>query len=140
VAKAGKRRKAREVVLQSLYEGEFSDRHWDEILTEQIQRRDSGDDTAEYARALLQKVHGHVAELDKLIADLVENWEPSRLSLIDRNILRFALAELLYFSDVPKRVIINEAIEIANKYSSSDAGKFVNGVLDRAADEHKRED
>ena len=126
----GKRRRAREIVLQVLYEAEFSDRSWEEILGEQVERRSSGPETIEYARALLIKTEDNLAELDEKIREGLANWDLERVSLIDKNIIRFALAEILYFPDVPSKVIINEAIEIAHTFSSRDAGQFVNGVLD----------
>ena len=135
----GKRRKAREIVLKVLYEAEFSDRSADDILAEQIEDRGSGDDVSDYARSLLASVGKHGAQLDAAIADAAANWDFSRISLIDRNILRFAMAELLFFPDIPTKVIINEAVEIAHKYSSGDAGKFVNGILDRFAHTHRQD-
>ena len=136
----GKRRKARELVLQALYEAEFSDRTCDEILKSQADERDSSEDTVEYANTLFAKVLDNVKELDDEIGKAVEHWDLGRISLVDKNILRFAMAEILYFTDVPTKVILNEAIDIAHKYSSSDAGKFVNGVLDKFAGEHRRND
>ncbi len=126
----GKRRRAREIVLQVLYEAEFSDLPWEKILEEQVERRSSGPETVEYARALLTKTQEHLTELDDKIREGLANWDLERVSLIDKNIIRFALAEILYFPDVPSKVVINEAIEIAHKYSSRGAGQFVNGVLD----------
>lgn len=128
--KVGKRRRAREIVLQVLYEAEFSDLSWEEILGEQVERRSSGQETVEYASALLTITQEHLAELDEKIREGLINWDLERVSLIDKSIIRFALAEILYFPDVPSKVIINEAIEIAHTFSSRDAGQFVNGVLD----------
>ena len=122
-------------MLQSLYESEFSDESWERILASQAARRASTEDTVEYARALLEKTLERTALLDDKIRAVLENWDFDRLSLIDRNILRFAIAEILFFPEVPHKVIINEAIEIAYKYSSQDAGKFINGILDRFAQE-----
>ncbi|NIM19626.1 MAG: transcription antitermination factor NusB [Candidatus Latescibacteria bacterium] len=133
----GKRRKAREIVLQSLYEAEFSDRPWEEILDNQIDRRSSSEETVEYARDLLCKTLENLEHLDAKLASTLENWEMERVSLVDKCILRFALAEIMYFLHVPSKVIINEAIEVAHKYSSQDAGKFVNGVLDRLVHEFR---
>jgi len=127
----GKRRKAREIVLQSLYEAEFSDSPCEEILGNQARRRASGDETIQYARRLFCKTLENKAHLDDIIRAALENWEMDRVSLVDKNILRFALCEILYFPDVPPKVIVNEAIEVAHKYSSEDAGRFVNGILDR---------
>ena len=136
----GKRRKAREIVLQALYEAEFSDRSRQEILKNQADERASSEDTVEYATALFASVLDHVEQLDDEIRNAVEHWDFGRISLVDRNILRLAMTEILYFQEVPTKVIINEAIDIAHKYSSSDAGKFVNGVLDKFAGEHRRND
>lgn len=127
----GRRRKAREIVLQALYEAEFSDSCWEDILAHHTGRRGSTGETIEYARALLSKTLGEKDHLDEIIRSALENWEMGRVSLIDKNILRFALCEILYFPDVPPKVVVDEAIEIAHKYSSKDAGRFVNGILDR---------
>jgi transcription antitermination factor NusB len=136
----GKRRKAREIVLQVLYELEFSEREYAEVLGDQIERRSSTEETRSYARDLLKVTLDSKTELDEKITSLLENWDLKRLSLIDKNILRFALAEIIYFSAIPSKVIINEAIEIANKYSSQDAGKLVNGLLDRFVKEFRSMD
>lgn len=135
----GKRRKAREVVLRVLYEAEFSDRTPDDILSERVESSGVGGDTGAYAHALLASVTEHSAELDARIAETAANWDFERISLIDKNILRFAMAEVLFFPEIPTKVIINEAIEIAHKYSSGDAGKFVNGILDRFARTHRQD-
>ena len=127
----GKRRKAREIVLQALYEAEFSDSPSEEILVDQTSRRASTGETIDYARALFSKTLENKDHLDGIIRTALENWEMERVSLVDKNILRLALCEILYFPDVPPKVIVNEAIEIAHKYSSADAGRFVNGILDR---------
>jgi N utilization substance protein B len=133
----GKRRKAREIVLQALYEAEFSDKTWEETFLAQIARRAPSDETALHARELFFKTMEHREELDDRIAASLENWDISRVSLVDKNILRFALAEILYFGDIPAKVIINEAIEIAHRYSSVDAGRFINGLLDRFIREYR---
>ena len=74
--------------------------------------------------------------IDKVIAETSENWSLERISVIDRTILRFAVYELLYCDDIPHSVSINEAIELAKKYSGDESGKFINGILDRIATEH----
>src|SRR5678810_717780 len=115
----GKRRRAREMVLQALYESEFSDRSSSQVVEEQIGRRGPSEEGADRARDLFLKTVEKREELDRIIREYLENWDFERLSLIDRNILRFALAEVLYFPDVPSSVIIDEAIEIAHRYSLS---------------------
>jgi N utilization substance protein B len=133
----GKRRKAREIVLQALYEAEFSDATPEELLADQTSRRSSQDETVEYARGLLAKTLENKDHLDTIIRSALENWDMERVSLVDRNILRFSLCEILYFPDVPAKVVVNEAIEIAHKYSSHDAGRFVNGILDRLLKQYR---
>jgi N utilization substance protein B len=135
----GKRRKAREIVLQALYEAEFSDSSWEEILAYQTDRRASTEETIAYARDLFSKTLDHVSELDEIIRGALQNWAIERVSLVDKNILRYALAEILYFPQVPSKVIINEAIEISSKYSSKDAGKFINGILDRFVHDYRKD-
>jgi transcription antitermination factor NusB len=134
----GKRRKAREIVLQALYEAEFSDKPWEEIFTDQVNRRGPAEDTAEHARNLFFTTMENLSDLDERIESSLENWDMTRVALVDKNILRFALAEILYFDEIPSKVIINEAIEIAHRYSSSDAGRFINGLLDRFVKEFRR--
>ncbi len=133
----GKRRRAREMVLQALYESEFSDGTSLQLLEEQIERRGPSEEGADRARDLFLKTVEKRPELDHIIREYLENWDFERLSLIDRNILRFALAEVLYFPDVPSSVIIDEAIEIAHRYSSEEAGRLVNGLVDRAVKQYR---
>jgi N utilization substance protein B len=127
------------MVLQALYEAEFSDRKAADIVDEQIERRTPSDETADHARDLFLKTMEKRADLDQIIRSALDNWELERVSLVDRNILRFALAEVLYFPDVPSKVIIDEAIEVAHRYSSEDAGRFVNGLLDRLVREFRKD-
>jgi N utilization substance protein B len=135
----GKRRRARELVLQALYETEFSDRPAVQVVDEQIERRGPSDETAGRARELFLKTLEKRDDLDRIIRSFLEHWDFERVSLVDRNILRLALAEVLYFPDVPSRVIIDEAIEIAHRYSSEEAGAFVNGLLDRFVKEFRKD-
>ncbi len=127
------------MVLQALYEAEFSERTLSDIIEEQVGRRTPSDETAEYARELFLKTMEKRADLDQVIHSLLQNWDPARVSLVDRNILRFALAEVLYFPDVPSRVIIDEAIEVAHRFSSAEAGRFVNGLVDRFVKEYRKD-
>jgi N utilization substance protein B len=136
----GKRRRARELVLQALYESEFSDRPALQVVDQQIERRGPSEEGADRARDLFLKTVEMREEIDRIIRSFLENWDFERLSLIDRNILRFALAEVLYFPDVPSNVIIDEAIEIAQRYSSDEAGRFVNGLVDRFVKEFRGAD
>ena len=84
----------------------------------------------QFAIALIHKVIDNEEHLDKLIELRVKHWEYERVALLDKILMRMALAELLYFPEIPPKVSINEAIEIAKEYSTRSSGKFVNGVLD----------
>jgi len=83
-----------------------------------------------FAEQLVRGVHLHQAEIDQMIVSASENWRIDRMSIVDRNILRIALFEMLYCPDVPPKVSINEAIDIGKKFGSEDSGAFINGVLD----------
>jgi N utilization substance protein B len=130
-----RRRKSREIALQVLYAVDLSGVPWETALEETIARRRSGGEAALYATELVERVVQSFETLDEMISNRLENWEFDRVSIIDRNIIRIALAELLYFPETPTKVILDEAIEIAHRFSSSDAGRFVNGILDRLAGE-----
>ncbi|HPF70906.1 MAG TPA: transcription antitermination factor NusB [Candidatus Krumholzibacteria bacterium] len=132
----GKRRKGREIVLQSLYASLISGAALQDTLADQLSRRESADDTALFARDLAIKLAAHKADLDAWLRTLVaRGWNPDRVGMLERVILTIGLAELRYSPDVPWRVVINEAVELARRYCEDEAIGFVNGVLDRAAAE-----
>ena len=133
-----RRRKAREIALQTLYAQEVSGSDWKSVFDDNVERRKPSDEVVEYAERLVTNVMNDKANLDSLIKDRLENWALERVSVVDRTILRIALSELLHCPEVPANVIMNEAIEIAQKFSSADAGRFVNGVLDRLAREVRK--
>lgn len=127
----GKRRKAREAVLEALYCYEIrGDTPIDEIFPYCRERHQLSDEAERFALDLLRKTVENIETLDKEIAANIKNWDLKRLALIDKNILRLGLAELRFFPDIPKKVSIDEAIELAKLYGSSESGRFVNGVLD----------
>jgi transcription antitermination protein NusB len=90
-----------------------------------------------FANALIDGVRADERDLDKQIAEALENWSVKRLSRIDHNILRIATFEMLHMEDIPARVTIDEAIELAKTYGDEGSGKFVNGVLDHIAEVNK---
>ncbi|MBN2171156.1 MAG: transcription antitermination factor NusB [Candidatus Krumholzibacteriota bacterium] len=126
----GRRRKARELALQCLYELESPGKDPDRVLDEHAARRRSAPASAEYARRLVAWARQEAAAADAAVAARVENWEPERLSLIVRLVLRLSLAEGRHAPEVPTRVILDEAVELARKYDSDEAARFVNGVLE----------
>ena len=143
-----KRRAVRERVLQALYAYEISgepiERIIDEIVTPTF-RRDLGSgrlksqkEALAFAMELIQTVIEHQEEIDSTIRKKVTNWEFGRIAVIDRILLEMGICELLYFQDIPPKVTINEAIEIAKRYSTEKSGQFVNGVLDSILIELKK--
>jgi N utilization substance protein B len=130
------RRNLREAVLQGLYAYELSYDEAAHIIKMQI-RPEAGDDAEglKFAETLFLKTIRLSAEFDILITSKIQNWELSRIALVDKLILRMALCELMHFEDVPTKVSINEAIEIAKKFSTAKSGRFVNGILDAILDE-----
>jgi N utilization substance protein B len=132
----GRRRKARELVLQALYAFEISGEGIESVLGDVLERQKPTEDIVEFTTALATKTVEHIAEIDEMIAQKVQRWELSRIAVVDKNLLRLAICELLYFDDIPKKVSINEAIELAKIYSTAESGRFVNGILDSVAGLH----
>ncbi|MEW5758444.1 MAG: transcription antitermination factor NusB [Candidatus Omnitrophota bacterium] len=89
------------------------------------------DEVKEFAVSLVKKTIENLSEIDKKISSLAQNWDLGRMAIIDKNILRLSSCELLYLSEIPPKVSINEAVELAKKYSGVDSSKFVNGILDK---------
>lgn len=133
-----RRRQIREKVLQGLYAHELSQEPVELILETIVGGLKKEPDLFDAAKALFLKVLETKDEIDKLIMSRVANWEFSRIAVIDRIILRISICELLYFDDIPPKVSINEAIEIARRYSTEKSDKFVNGVLDSILDDLKK--
>lgn len=102
----------------------------DESVAEQPERA-----VLVYARALVQGVQDRHADIDELITRYADHWAISRMPVVDRNIIRIAVWELVWGEDVPVAVAINEAVELAKSYSTEDSGRFVNGVLGKVVDE-----
>ncbi len=87
--------------------------------------------TREFADGLIRGVVEHRAELDQRITQFAQNWDLKRMAVVDRNVLRLAIYEMYFRQDIPPVVSINEAVDIAKKFSTGDSGKFVNGILDK---------
>jgi N utilization substance protein B len=145
----GTRRRAREFALQILYQldaqelASASDEQaialfWRNFAAAGEGDEPRGDDDPEargFAEKLVRGVRRHQAELDGLIQKASKNWRLERMARVDRNLLRLALYELKYADDVPAKVAINEAIEIAKRFGTSESSAFVNGILDRCREE-----
>jgi N utilization substance protein B len=108
----------------------LKERYWDENPV--------ADSVREYANELVDGTLEHLAEIDSILSQFAENWTLARMGRIDRNILRIAVFELLYRDDVPARVVLDEAITIAKRFSEESSGAFINGILDRVLKEDPR--
>ena len=131
------RRRAREVALRTLYQVEITEFPWEKLLQENAQKENLDKISTEFARNLVKRVLEHQEKLDNLIKPKLEHWDFERVNLMDKNVLRVAIAEMLYFPEIPIKVSIDEAIELAKKYSYAEAGSFVNGILDAIAKSNK---
>ena len=125
------RRQGREAALQVLYLQDVSRGALESVPEAVWSEKPLGEKTRDFAGRLAEGVLAHQKDIDDLIKKYAENWEMSRMAAIDRGILRMAAYELLHETETPINVIINEALEIAKKYSTSESSKFVNGILDK---------
>jgi transcription antitermination protein NusB len=132
-----KRSLAREYALQVLYQHDITSEFDEQImrifwesLNEQID-----DSVKEFSQSLVRGTIEHRSLIDERIMAYAANWQLERMAVVDRNILRLAGYELLYCPGIPPKVAINEAVELAKKFSGEEAGKFVNGILDKIKQE-----
>ncbi|HWE31422.1 MAG TPA: transcription antitermination factor NusB [Polyangia bacterium] len=143
----GTRRRAREFALQMLYQLDVQEQLSDEQAIGMFWRNFAATAEADgalaadlgeiqpFAEKLVRGVREHLAELDAQIQGASKNWRLERMARVDRNLLRLALYELKHVDDVPAKVAINEAIEIAKRYGTNESSAFVNGILDRCREE-----
>jgi N utilization substance protein B len=132
----GLRRDGREAAIQFLYQ---VDVHRPENIGEALasfwKQNEEPQNVRDFADGLLRGALEKMPEVDAKIRTLADNWDFERLAVVDRNILRLAIYEMLFCPEIPPVVSINEAIEIAKKFSTAESGKFVNGLLDRVKKE-----
>lgn len=133
------RRTLREAVLKAVYAFLLSNDDAAHVIATQIKPETKEKEDLQFAEKLFLATIRNGEDYDSYIEARIENWELSRIALIDKIVLRIAIAELLTFEDIPPKVTINEAIEIAKKYSTAKSGKFVNGVLDGVLDDLRKE-
>ncbi len=137
-----KRRKAREYVLQFLYSLDIlgvleEDDHKERLEFFWRENEEKDKEIIEFAEEIILGTIKNQKLIDSVIQSFSENWNFQRIAVVERNILRFATFELLFRKDIPPAVTMNEAIELAKAYSSSDSASFINGILDRIAKEEK---
>ncbi|MDZ7330578.1 MAG: transcription antitermination factor NusB [candidate division KSB1 bacterium] len=124
------RRRARELAVQALYALELSQNPVDEVKQDVIEQQNDAVAVKAFAEQLFTATVEHCSELDEIIKHKAVNWDFERIAILDKLILRLAICEFLYFEDIPPKVSIDEAIEIAKKFSTAKSGQFVNGILD----------
>jgi N utilization substance protein B len=125
------RSRCREWALQFLYQAEFAEGDRSEAVERFWRHFQKEGAPPAYLRELAEGVASHQEELDAFIVRYSEHWRLSRMTIVDRNLLRLAIYELLYQPQIPPKVVINEAVEMAKRYGSEASGGFVNGILDQ---------
>jgi N utilization substance protein B len=127
-----RRSRGREVALQVLYQLEQNQEVSDSEIHGFIQRRLLDDrKLSDFTEGLIAGVRAHRTQIDTMISEVAENWRLDRMAAIDRNVLRLGAYEMLFCPEVPAKVAINEALELAKRYSTGQSSRFVNGILDR---------
>ena len=128
---------SREHALKMLYQFDITKRPMEAVVQSYWQAEETKDqEIIAYANLLAQGINIHVKEIDQKISDYATNWQIKRMAIIDRNVMRIGLYELQHTTDIPPKVAINEAVELAKKYGDLESSKFVNGILDKI---HKKE-
>lgn len=135
-----KRSQAREFTLQILYRMDITREDGEAALHDfwSGQNEEIEKPVKDFAVHLVEGVAANLEAIDKKIAEHATNWQLKRMAVVDRNIMRMSCFELIYCDDIPPKVSINEAVELAKKYSGVDAARFVNGVLDKIKSEYKK--
>jgi transcription antitermination factor NusB len=132
------RRAARVLALQCLHTWEAQGPDTGRGATDDvIARLSREEDVRDYCRGLLEAYWDHAIAIDEKITTCAEHWSLDRMAVVDRNVLRLAVTELLHFPDVPPKVVIDEAIEIAKRFSTERSGAFINGILDKVLTERE---
>lgn len=132
-----RRRIIREKVVQTLYAYEMTKYPIDQVIHLNLTGLNDNKDAFTFAKKLVAETINHGAEIDKIIKQKVANWDFKRIALLDRLILRMAICELIFFKEIPPKVSMNEAIELAKLFSTEKSGQFVNGILDAVFDDLK---
>ncbi len=129
----GGRRLARILVMEALYRIQLLGDNPREVMEDIISREQPPPDVASFARELLNVVVTNLDKIDDLIRETSFNWDIERIAVLDRSILRLGIGEMMGMKDIPFRVTISEAIELAKTFSTVESGRFVNGILDAVA-------
>ncbi|GBD98900.1 hypothetical protein BMS3Abin07_00929 [bacterium BMS3Abin07] len=133
-----KRRLARSFALQLLFQYDFTHINTAELLDEFWKERKADKSVKEFANEIFTGTVNNIGHIDDTIKKTAEHWVLGRMAIVDRNILRLASYEILFRDDIPAVVSIDEAIEIAKKYSSTESSSFINGILDKISKNHQK--
>ena len=138
-----RRTQARECALKILYQADITRRPFDQAVQnywegdgEMKNEEEDNEEVKSFSGRLVLGIRDHLKDIDDKITEYATNWQLKRMAVIDRNILRLGVFELKYTNDIPPKVAINEAVELAKKYGDLESSKFVNGILDKI---HKKE-
>jgi N utilization substance protein B len=134
----GERRKARELALQALYEIDLAGHAWDDVMSRVIEENTLSAEGAAFSRELLDGVVQNREKIDEQIRHFAPAWPLDQMAVVDRNILRLAIYELLHNNKVPVKVAINEAVELAKSFGADSSPRFINGVLSSISNLAKR--
>jgi N utilization substance protein B len=126
----GSRRRARELALQMLFENDLSGTAPEEMFVQFQEWNQAAESTRDYAKKLVVGTLSHRKEIDALITRQADHWRLERMPAVDRNILRLALYEIRHEPETPAPVVIDEALEIAKRFSTPRSSQFINGILD----------
>ncbi len=127
------RHQARMLAVQMLFQRDFNPGDLEQAFTDFWEGRDVPADVRTFMETLVRGVEAHREELDERLRAYAEHWDLERMGAVDRNIMRAALFEMLFRDDIPPVVSIDEAVELAKEFNGLESGRFVNGILDRAA-------
>ncbi|MCB0369138.1 MAG: transcription antitermination factor NusB [Bdellovibrionales bacterium] len=129
------RRQARELALQLLFQSEFAPQISVNSFL-QVYDNNFSPETIQYAEVIIKAVQAHQSQIDEKISSVSRNWKVDRMAIVDRNILRISIYEMKISTEqLSSKIVINEAIEIAKKYGSSESASFINGILDQISRE-----
>jgi len=133
----GKRRTARELAVKFLYQTEFNSDSPDSELNSFCDRANVSEEIQNFTQTLIKNIFFHKKEVDELLEKISANWATDRMAVIDKNILRLGICELLFDPTTPPKVVINEAVEIAKKFGTEESPDFINGILDKVFKDSK---
>ena len=114
-----------------LYQMDMTNDSIDKIISQYWRSKQRTDDVVTFANEIVKGTYQHLSEIDKIISGYSENWKLSEMPVVDRNIIRFAIYEIMFMDDIPPAATIDEAVDLANRFSTPNSGKFINGILDK---------